>query len=109
MDSKRLSYLLDTWAEWCRRPDLGLGYPSAASGIRWRPGDDFDAMIESLDERLALAVDAAIDDLPLQERTAVRSVVLDGCRVWRFREPVEVIYARACDMLIVGLNRRGIE
>lgn len=109
MDSDRLTYLLQTWAEWSRRDDHGLGYPSTAAGIRWRPGDDFDGMVASLDETMALAVDACVDGLPDNERIAVGVVVLASPRVWRFREPIEVIYARAREMLKVRLNARGIE
>lgn len=108
MTDDRLSYLLDTWREHQFRDDHGLGYPSTAAGIRWRPGDDFDGMVASLDETMALAVDAAIDSLPLMERTAVYAVVI-GPMVWRLREPVGIVYDRARAMLKIGLNARGIE
>lgn len=110
MTDERLSYLLDSWREWMRRPDhLGaLGYPPTASGIRYRPGGDFDAMISNLDETMALAVDACVDDLPLMERTAVYAVVI-GPAVWRLREPMADVHERARDMLKIALNRRGIE
>lgn len=62
-----------------------------------------------LDDRIALAVDAAVDDLPSNERIAVRCVVLDGPKVWHFRTPLEVVYERAREMLKVSLNARGIE
>ena len=110
MTDDRLSYLLDTWREWMRAPDhrAHLGYPSTAAGIRWRPGDDFDDMVESLDQRMALAVDACVDSLPIMERTAVHATVL-GPMVWRLREPVAVVYARAREVLKLGLSMRGIE
>lgn len=108
MNDDRLSYLLETWREFQHRDDHGLGYPSTAAGIRWRPGDDFDGMVASLDETMALAVDASIDSLPLMERTAVYAVVI-GPMVWRLREPVGVVYDRARAMLKISLNARGIE
>lgn len=108
MTEERLSYLLDTWREWMREPDHSLGYPSTAAGIRWRPGDDFDAMVASLDETMALAVDACVDDLPLMERTAVNAVII-GPMVWRLREPIYDVYDRARALLKVSLNTRGIE
>jgi hypothetical protein len=108
MTDERLSYLLDTWRDWMREPDHSLGYPSTAAGIRWRPGDDFDAMIASLDDTMAQAVDACVDDLPLMERTAVSAVVL-GPQVWRLREPMHVVYERARSLLKISLNARGIE
>ncbi len=110
MTDDRLAYLFDTWRDWMRAPDHrhALGYPSTASGIRYRPGGDFDAMVASLDETMALAMDACIDDLPLMERTAVYAVVI-GPMVWRLREPVHIVHERARDMLKIALNRRGIE
>lgn len=110
LDDKALSDLLATWKSWCQRDDTHLGYPSRAAGIRWSPGQDFDEMCDSLDNRLAMAVDAVVDSLPPNEKAVVRAYVLDaGRHVWRFREPVEVIYARAREMLKIGLNRRGVE
>lgn len=108
MTDERLSYLLDTWRDHMFRDDHGLGYPSTAAGIRWRPGDDFDGMVASLDETMALAVDAAVDSLPLMERTAVNAVVI-GPMVWRLREPIGIVYDRARAMLKISLNARGIE
>ena len=108
MTDDDLSNHLHAWKSWCNRPDLGLGYPTTAAGIRYSTGADFDGMIDWLDDRIALAVDAAVDDLPVNERIAVRCAVLDGPRVWRFREPLEVVYGRAREMLKVGLHARGI-
>lgn len=106
----RLSYLLDTWREWMRRPDhlRALGYPPTAAGIRFRAQDDFDGMVDYLDETMALAVDAAVDDLPLNERTAVHAVVI-GPMVWRFREPINDVYERARELIKAALHMRGIE
>ena len=93
-----------------RRPDhlRALGYPATASGIRYRAHDDFDGMVDHLDETMALAVDAVIDDLPLNERTAVHAVII-GPMVWRFRDPVQDVYGRARDMIKVALTLRGID
>lgn len=109
MTDDDLSNHLQSWRDWCRRPDLGLGYPTTATGIRYRNGDDFDSMVDWLEDRIALAVDAAVDDLPQNEQIAVRCTVLDGPKVWRFREPLAVVYERARAMLKVRLNARGIE
>jgi len=65
-------------------------------------------MVESLDERMALAVDASIDDLPLMERTAVYAVVI-GPMVWRLREPVYDVYDRAREALKTRLRGKGID
>lgn len=107
VDDARLDYLIDTWREWLRAPDTNLGYPSTAAGIRWRPGDDFDALVEHLDETMARAVDASVDSLPLPERTAFVAVTI-GPMVWRLREPVYAVHARAREMLKLGLKMRGI-
>lgn len=109
LDDKRLSFLLATWRDFMRQPDKSLGYPSRAAGIRYRAGDDFDSMVESLDRTMALAVDACVDDLPLNERASVYATVLSGGKVWRFREPIEVVYDRARAMLKIRLKARGIE
>lgn len=109
MDDQRLTYLLQTWRDWMRESDSHLGYPTRAAGIRYKAGDDFDAMVDSLDRTMALAVDAAVDDLPLNERTSVYACVLAGGKVWRLREPIEVVYGRARALLKISLKARGIE
>lgn len=109
MDDQRLSYLLDTWREWYKAPDhRELGYPSRAAGIRYSASSDFDTMLDSLDQTMALAVDACVDDLPLMERTAVVAVVI-GPMVWRLREPVGIVYDRARSLLKIALKTRGID
>ena len=108
MDDKRLSYLLATWAEWLREPAVHLGYPSTAAGIRWRSADDWEDLVDHLDDTMARAVDTAVDDLPLMERTAVYATVIVA-QVWRLREPIADVYVRACGMLKVRLRARGIE
>lgn len=108
MDDKRLSYLLQTWAEWLREPAMNLGYPSVAAGIRWRSADDWEDLVDHLDETMARAVDAAVDDLPLNERTAVYAVVI-GPRVWRLREPMADVYERARMAIKIRLRARGID
>jgi DNA-directed RNA polymerase specialized sigma24 family protein len=109
MTEEDLSRHLETWRDWCRRPDLGLGYPSTATGIRYKAGDDFDSMVDWLDDRVALAVDASVDDLPPPERTAVRCTLLDGVKYWAYAERIEYVYERAREALKVALNKKGIE
>lgn len=106
MDDKRLSYLLHTWADWLRQPAIHLGYPTTAAGIRWRCADDWEDLVDHLDETMARAVDTAVDDLPLTERTAVYAVVI-GPMV-RMRD-VHDVYERACGLLKLRLNARGIQ
>ena len=108
MTDDRLSLLLDTWRDWLREPDHRLGYPTRAAGIRYAHATDFDSMCETMDRTLAEAVDTAVDDLPLMERTAVYAVVI-GPQVWRLREPMHTVYERARVMLKIRLNARGID
>ena len=110
MTDERLSVLLDLWKEWMQAEELPDGFPGRAAVAlgRYVVGTDFDEMCESMDIRQAEAVNAAIDDLPMNERIAVHSTKL--CSVWKFtREPIELVYERACEMLKVGLAMRGIE
>lgn len=107
MTDDRLSFVLDVWRDWMREPELGLGYPGTAAGIRWKAADSFDDMCDSADRTTALAVDAAVDSLPQAERIAVHAVVI-GPNVWRRREPIQDVYLRAREMLKVALNARGI-
>jgi hypothetical protein len=108
MLDKRLTELLRLWAEWCAMPSDSLGYPSTAAGIRFRPGNDFEAMCSDMDDWLAHAVDVSVDELPIIERSAVHTVVL-GAAAWTLREPVQDAYGRARDMLKARLIQRGVE
>lgn len=109
MTDDRLSWLLDLWRDWVRRPDHrhALGYPSTAAGIRFRAGQDFESMVTDVDQTQALAVDAAIDSLPPLERTAVHHVLIAS--EYRAREPLQDVYLRARTSLKISLNKRGIE
>lgn len=109
MTDDRLSDLLDLWAQWMHEADLPEGLPkrSPVALGRYAVGTDFDEMCESMDIQQAEAVDAAIGDLPLNERVAVHAVKLSS--VWRLREPIDVVYERARGMLVIGLAMRGIE
>lgn len=109
MTDDRLSWLLDLWRDWMRRPDHRheLGYPSTAAGIRFRSGSDFDSMVDNVDNTQALAVDAAIDSLPHLERTAVHHVLIAS--VYRAREPLQDVYERARERLKISLHARNIE
>lgn len=109
MTDDRLSYLLDVWREWIRQTDHRheLGYPSTASGIRYRGGTDFETMADSMDMTHALAVDAAIDSLEPIERRAVHHVLIRSA--WGGGVPLQDVFDRARTMLKISLNRRGIE
>jgi hypothetical protein len=110
MNDQRLTYLLESWRDWMRESDhrAELGYPSTAAGIRWRPPGDFDSMVATLDDTMALAVDAAVDSLPALERAAVNAVVIGPMR-WKRYESVYEVYQRARGLLKITLHARGVE
>jgi len=109
MTDDRLSWLLDLWRDWVKRPDHRheLGYPSTAAGIRFRAGSDFDSMVDNVDNSQAMAVDAAIDSLPSLERIAVHHVLIAS--VYGAKEPLQDVYLRARDQLKISLRMRNIE
>jgi hypothetical protein len=109
MTDDRLSWLLDLWRDWVKRPDHrhALGYPSTAAGIRFRAGQDFESMVSDVDETQALAVDAAIDSLPDIQRRAVHHVLIRS--QWTSHLPLQDVYLQARATLQVTLNARGIE
>jgi hypothetical protein len=103
---KQLSMYLDIWAEWTRNYDNRQHYSSRAHIGSGSGSSEFDAMVSSMESSQAKVIDAAIDDLPSNERIAVHHVKLAS--VWRLREPIVVVFARACDMLSLSLARRGL-
>jgi hypothetical protein len=106
---KALTLVLEVWAAWMRDGKLVDGYPEQAVGFDPATSTDFEEMGAAVDLRVAMAVDAAIGDLPHNERMVLAAVWGSSqASVWRFREPHEVIYARAREMLIVVLARRGV-
>lgn len=110
MTDDRLSYLLDLWVEYMRGQlggrGLPDGYDSRAHIGSSTVSKEWDAMVASTERWQAETIDAAIDDLPMNERVAVHSVKL-AC-VWRLREPIQDVYLRARETLKVALPRRNI-
>lgn len=108
MTDDRLSELLDVWAEWMLEPAGPRGHAKRSTVLATTASTDFEEMVEDMDRMQAKAVNAAIEDLPPRERIAVHHTKLDS--VWRLpREDLPTVYDRACGMLKVSLNRRGIE
>lgn len=108
MDDKQLTYVLAVWREWHRRSDTRLGYPPRAAGLHSATSQDFDSMCDAMDNTVAEAVDACVDDLAPLERRAVYAVVL-GPATWSHSEPMQDVYVRARELLRTALRRRGIE
>lgn len=109
LDDYRLDRLLDLWSGWMRssQPLRDLWYPDGACGcVGGGYSQSFDDMVDAADSRAAEAVNGAIESLKPIEQCAVTHVHL--LAVYRFREPVQVVYLRARDGLRVALPARGV-
>ena len=109
LDDPRLEELLGLWARWMAsaQPYRDLWFPDTACGcVGGGYSQSFDDMVDAADARAADAVNGAIESLSPAEQCAVTHVHLYA--VYRFREPVEVVYARAKGNLRVALPTRGI-
>ncbi len=107
IDDKRFRVLMETWRDWCRRDRWVEGYADHSPTFREsRSGMDWTDLEESVDGWTAEIIDAEVRSLPLAERTAMHHVWL--LAVWRLREPMDAVYARAKDRLILRLHERGL-
>ena len=106
IDDQRLSDLLDIWAEWMRGKEGPAGYSSRAHIGSSTASKEWDAMLADMEVWQAKAVNAAIDDLPINEAAAVYHVKLAS--VYRLREPIELVYDRARELLKIGLRARHV-
>lgn len=97
-----LDVALDLWVEWMRN-DWGelrkLGYPERSAGFATggavSPHDSFEDLERECDHRIALAVNAAVDSLPLGLKAAINHST-GLCAVFRLRDYDEkVAEARA--------------
>jgi hypothetical protein len=112
MDDKRLSERLETWARWQRMSDVNIGFPPRSvpfmSGGSVSPEDSDLSQSEAYwetDKTEAKVTQACIDDLPGKEHDAVFNVVMGASRP--LGEPLQVVYLRAREMLMLLLRRRG--
>lgn len=106
-DDVRLSWLLDNWAAWMRDGRYGRGLPTKIPGLRATGAADFEAMLTDIDVKLARAIDAIIDSLPIDQRTVIHHVKLAS--VWRLRVDVYATHAAARVAIRELMQRRGIE
>jgi len=109
LEDARLDELLGLWARWMRssQPLRDLWYPDAACGcVGGGYSQSFEDMVEAADARTVEAVNGAIESLSPIEQGAIVHVHLYA--VFRFREPVEEVYARARQQLKIGLPMRGV-
>ncbi len=103
-----LDWHLRNWADWMRSGDGNLGYPHAACGCRGNGfHGDFDGLLEESDRTCAIALNAAIDDLPPIETAAIYHTYLYA--VYRFpRGALDAALTRARAALVTKMNRKGL-
>lgn len=106
-EDKRLDWLLDNWGAWMRAGRYGRGLPTKVPGLRAPGGSDFEGMVADVDVRLARAIDAIIDSLPIAERTVIHHVKLAS--VWRLRVDVYETHTSARRMIRELMRQRRIE
>lgn len=106
-EDERLDWLLDNWAAWMRGGRYARGLPTKSPGLRTQSGNDFEGMVADVDVRLARAIDAIIDSLPMPERTAVHHAKLAS--VWRLRGDIYAIHQSARRMIRELMRKRRIE
>jgi hypothetical protein len=109
LDEGRLDELLGLWTRWMQssQPLRELWYPDGATGcVGGGYSQSFEDMVEAADARAAEAVNGAIESLSPAEQCAVTHMHLYA--VYRFREPVAVVYGRARQALRLGLPMRGV-
>lgn len=99
---------LDNWAEWQRTSSTNLGYPKramVASGCGQSVSGIFEELCCAADKHAAEVMDTLINDLALDQRSAIFHHWL-GCviRVRNQQKSLEDAY----DVLIVKINGRGL-
>lgn len=106
-DDDRLDWLLSNWADWMRSGRYGRGLPTKVPGLRPPGGSDFEGMVAEVDVRLARAMDAIIDSLPMAERTVIHHVKLAS--VWRLRVDMYATHANARRLIRELMRQRRVE
>ena len=107
-DHRRLDELLDRWAVWIRAGGLEE-FEVKAAGF-WASGSsDFDSMVHAADNKDAVTVNAAIEDLVPVEQVSICHVHIGA--VWRSNrgERMENVYLRARANLSDGLRKRRVD
>ena len=103
---QRLDFHLGNWARWMRSGEHVQGYKHGAAGcVGGGYSGDFDDMVLAADRRSAAIMDSLIQDLPPAQVCAIHTTWINS--VWRFKD-YEATYQRACDNLLVGMNRKGL-
>ena len=108
MDHDLVARHLDNWARWHRKPSKKLGYPTKAMvalGGGQSVSGVFDEMCEDADNHAAEIIDTIVNDLKLDQKSAVYHKWL-GC-VIRVRDQAKSL-ADAYDAIDVQINMRGL-
>jgi hypothetical protein len=71
MDLGRVEYYLDSWRDWMQTDNHRLGYKSKSTGFNSGGVHSFEDMADEIDNEAAKIVDQVINDLPIQEKTAL--------------------------------------
>ena len=107
-NESRLEFLLVNWANWMHRGGaVARWYPSKSCGFTEYGASSIEDMEDTADNWIASAIDAIIQDLPDQERSAINHQYLDS----RYRYQI-VFYAatlyNAKKLVQAGIDRKGI-
>lgn len=104
LDPDQASMYLKIWADWRRQDNVRLGFPRRAAGFGHTGiSSDFQGMCEELDNRVALAADAVIRDLPPQFRSTIIRVY--ETRRARLDDAEDLLQIHA--VFLAGMQRRG--
>lgn len=104
----RLDELLGLWVRFMKGGEYlrELWYPDEACGcVGGGYSQTFEDMVDAADARAAEAVNGAIESLPACQQCAVFHMHLYA--VYRFRDPLEDVYAAARQTLKAALPSRG--
>lgn len=105
MRIERLMDILEDWSRWMRSDDHGLGYPKKSpflqSGGESTEGA-FEDMLDKMDLKLVITIDAIIESLPKDQRRAIFARFLKSKKPMYYEKHLEL----AMDNLLTIASRR---
>ena len=108
VSERRMNWLLGNWGDWMRQGGTPeRGYPTRSIGMHSTGANAFDELVRDVDIKLARVLDAVIDSLSHDQRSAVCNRHLAS--VWRLRRPQEDVYAEARIEVRMILKRRRVD
>ena len=104
----RVEQCLIDWASYMRQASEVRGFPKSIPGLQnGGASQSFNELCDAVDRRVALATDAAINDLPPDQACAIHCMYL-GAK-YRFDHlTFELVLAQARDGVAAGLRKRHI-